>query len=422
MRKFLILCCFLSSIFLTGFSSPDCHEHECSQCVCECGLFIETDGDCIVLTGKVVSALGYGQRKVLEIPEEVTYEEKVYTVVGIGASAFRNNTIIQEVRLPSTMTYIGKYAFDGCENLQHIHMEEGVRYIGTAAFECCYSLQEVDLPSSVEYIGDYAFNHCYSVNNEEIVLPRNLKRLGENMGTPAHMFYDCGQDGLFTAFRIDERNKYYKTEDGILYTKDGSVLVSIPRGKKFQDNTYVMPQTVSVLGELSFSRNRNIKTIVLSDNLFVSGTMTSAELSLYRNRGNDLSVACYAYTGVEQYEARDSNLKYTSVDGVLYDKKMKTIIAIPSKYSGDLIIPDGVETWEKDALWTEIDYCRDLSLDQIEKISIPETLLYIDPEQMEAVNQMVDYYGTEIELRGENPSFCKDSGTYSQLMTTMVIQ
>ena len=338
----------------------------------------------------------------------MTYEGKNYTVVGIGASAFRNNTMIQEVRLPETMTYIGKYAFDGCENLQNVYMEEGVTFIGTAAFECCYSLQEVDLPNSVEYIGDYAFNHCHSVENEEIVLPQNLKKLGENMGAPAHMFYDCGKDGVFQAFQIDESNKYYKAEDGILYTKDGCVLVSIPRGKTFQNDTYVMPQTVSVLGELSFSRNKNIKTIVLSDNLFVTGAMSSAERSLYRNRGNDLSVACYAYTEVEQYEVRDSNAKYISVDGVLYDKEMKTLIAIPSKYSGDLIIPEGVKTWQKDGLWTEIDYCRDLSLDQIEKISIPDTLTFIDSEQVEAVNQLVDYYGTEIELRGKNPSFYKD--------------
>lgn len=408
MRKFLILCCFLSSILLTGFSYPDAHEHEYSQCVCECGHFIETDGEYIVLTSKVVSALGFGQEEILEIPETVTYEGENYTVVGIGSSAFRNNTIIQEVRLPATMTYIGKYAFDGCENLQHVYMEEGVTYIGTAAFECCYSLQEVDIPDSVEYIGDYAYNHCHSVNNTEIVLPRNLKRLGENMGAPAHMFYDCGKDSVFCAFRIDDNNKYYKTEDGILYTKDGSVLISIPRGKVFQDDTYVMPQTVSVLGELSFSRNKNIKTIVLSDNLFVTGTMSSAERSLYRNRGNDLSVACYAYTEVEKYEVRDSNSKYTSLDGVLYDKDMKTLIAIPLKYSGDLTIPEGVETWQKDALWTEIDYCRDLSLNQIKKITIPDTLTIIDPEQVDAVNQMVDYYGTEIELGGENPFFYKD--------------
>lgn len=408
MRKFLILCCFLSSILLTGFSYPDAHEHEYSQCVCECGHFIETDGEYIVLTSKVVSALGFGQEEILEIPETVTYEGENYTVTGIGASAFRNNITVKEIDLPRTLTYIGKYAFDGCENLQHVYMEEGVTYIGTAAFECCYSLQEVELPDSVEYIGDYAYNHCYSVSNEEIVLPRNLKRLGENKGVLAHMFYDCGKDGVFRAFRIDENNKFYKTQDGILYTKDGSVLIFIPRGKIFQNDTYVMPQTVSALGELSFSRNKNIKAVVLSDNLFVNGTMSSAERSLYRNRGNDLSVACYAYTEVEQYEARDSNSKYTSLDGVLYDKDMKTLIAIPLKYSGDLTIPEGVETWQKDALWTEIDYCRDLSLNQIKKITIPDTLTIIDPEQVDAVNQMVDYYGTEIELGGENPSFYKD--------------
>ena len=218
------------------------------------------------------------------------------------------------------------------------------------------------------------------------------------------MFYDCGTS-TFTEFHVDENNPVYKDIDGVLYTKDGTVLVSIPRGKIFDDATYVMPDTVEWLGELSFSRNQNIRTVVLSDNLVVDGTQTTEQRSVFTNRGNDLPNACYGYSSVSAYEVKQTNSRYSSNEGVLYSKDGSVLIAIPLQYTGVLTVPEGTKVWAEEALCRDIDYFKDIAIDKITEIRIPSTLEEIPEKQLEAVNLLADTYGTKLTVSESNPWF-----------------
>lgn len=66
--------------------------------------------------------------KKVEIPESVTVDSKTYSVTGIAASAFENNTSIKEVSVPQTIKEIGDEAFAGCTSLNTIycHAEEPI--------------------------------------------------------------------------------------------------------------------------------------------------------------------------------------------------------------------------------------------------------------------------------------------------------
>lgn len=384
------------------------HVHEYVHCICECGRTIPEDGEYIILSQEMVRDMGYDSQEYVDIPETVSYDGKEYKVSGIGTCAFRSCDRLISVTIPDTVTYIGNYAFDECGNVQEILLGSNTEWIGTAAFQCCYKLQSADLPGSVRHIGNFAYNHCSSLRNGTIQLPESLETLGSDPSAPAHMFYNCGQDGVFTAFRIDGDNKYYKTEDGILYTKDGTTLVSIPKGKTFEGNTYVMPDTVTNLGELSFSRNGNLECVVISDSLDVSPEMTPVQLSTYLNRGNDLSIACYGYTTIKSYEVKETNPRYCSVDGILYSRDRSTLIAIPSQYTGELVIPEGTVTWQEQALWTEVEYFRDIALNKITSVSVPASMSYIDEGQIEAVNKMVDFYGTKVSVSDGNTKYTVD--------------
>ncbi len=55
-----------------------------------------------------------------DIPEAVTYNNKIYTVTEIGEGAFENNTNLTSVSIPSSITNIGDKAFKGCSNLKSI--------------------------------------------------------------------------------------------------------------------------------------------------------------------------------------------------------------------------------------------------------------------------------------------------------------
>ena len=52
-----------------------------------------------------------------EIPSAVSHEGKNYTVTGIGAGAFNDNTALIQITIPETVIYIDCGAFTGCRNL-----------------------------------------------------------------------------------------------------------------------------------------------------------------------------------------------------------------------------------------------------------------------------------------------------------------
>ena len=210
-----------------------------------------------------------------------------YKVVGLAPDVFSENKDIVHVTLPDTIKRIGPFAFDFCENLESCNLPEGLEGIGRGAFQCCYKLKEVDFPDSLRWIDDFAYNHCSSLENTTIEIPANVESIGKNPQYPAHMFYDCGTDS-FTEFVVKNGNGVYEAYEGILYARNGKTLVSIPRGKSFENHTYVMPDTVENLGELSFSRNKNIHKVVISDNLTIDGCSTVGEKQSYLNLGMNL--------------------------------------------------------------------------------------------------------------------------------------
>lgn len=352
----------------------------------------------ISLTGNVI------------IPEIVVHNGKKYKVGGIGynvfisSGLFKDNKDVISVTLPDSCKYIQPFAFDNCSNLRHIYLNNGLIYIGDAAFQLCSGLEEINIPDSVEFIGDFAFNHCVSLKNTSIKLPSALLSLGKHYHYPAHMFYDCGTDN-FSSFVINHNTKY-TTNNGILYTGDMKTLVNIPNGVKFTNSVYNMPDSIINLGELSFSRNKNIDTVIISDNLIVDDSLTDEEKNTYLNYGNDLSRACYGYSSVSKYETKETNQKYTSVNGILYSKDMLQLVAIPNNYSGEIVVPEGVTTWNNQALWTDmIDYFSGISINKITKIVIPSSMISISENQIEGINKISELYGTIIEVSSENPNF-----------------
>ena len=67
------------------------------------------------------------------------------------------------------------------------------------------------------------------------------------------------------AFIVDERNPYFKSVDGVLYTKDGRVLLCYPAKK--QDETFIVPDGVVIIAYYAFSNNDYLKEIALPETL-----------------------------------------------------------------------------------------------------------------------------------------------------------
>ncbi len=83
-----------------------------------------------------------------------------YTVAGTG-TAFENNTTLQHIELPSTITDTG--SFYGCTALTTIDITAELEKIQDYAFYGCSSLSYMAIGSSIKTIGEGAFAECTSL-------------------------------------------------------------------------------------------------------------------------------------------------------------------------------------------------------------------------------------------------------------------
>ncbi|MDE5759334.1 MAG: leucine-rich repeat domain-containing protein, partial [Allobaculum sp.] len=115
----------------------------------------------------------------LEIPSEVTYRDRQFSVAEIWLS---NQGKITSVTIPNSVTYIGRGSFgpsayfDRCSSLEQVTIPNSVTSFGDEAFYECSSLKNLAIPNSVTSIGDKAFNECSSL--PEIAIPNSVTSIG----------------------------------------------------------------------------------------------------------------------------------------------------------------------------------------------------------------------------------------------------
>lgn len=76
----------------------------------------------------------------LTIPKKVSYDNKTYTVIRIGNSAFSKCSGLTSVTIPNSVTEIGDDAFFKCSGLTSVTIPNSVTTIGDWAFCYCYGL------------------------------------------------------------------------------------------------------------------------------------------------------------------------------------------------------------------------------------------------------------------------------------------
>ena len=110
------------------------------------------------------------------IPATVTYNGNTYSVVSIGASAFRFSDGLTSVTIPISVISIESYAFCACTSLSSVTIPNSVTSIEDYAFYKCTGLTEVNIPNSVTSIGNYTFMNCTSLTNIDI--PNSVTSIG----------------------------------------------------------------------------------------------------------------------------------------------------------------------------------------------------------------------------------------------------
>ncbi len=358
------------------------------------------------------------------------------SLLEIRQAAFAETPLEGSLILPEDLNVIGRYAFYGCNKLTGsltipkgvktvqdaafynctgfngaLVLEDGVEEVGELSFGApsgsmkftsltlpstikkigCYAFQlctkvtnELILPEGLETISDGAFDHMSGISNSTLVIPSAVKTIGgdynvkENTGYSAHVFYDMGKNDTFTSFEVAEGNIYFTAVDGVLYSADMTRMIGYPRGKR--DERFVLPDTVTQIDELAFSRAAYLKTLVLPDSYVIS---TEVPKNVLNHDGNSLAVGLYTYTSIENIEVNETNENYTSIDGLLYSKDGKTLMYVPNNHKGNIEIAEGCEKIEKGAFYAvpgNIGW---------QEISLPSTLKEINADSAEFLNTCV---------------------------------
>ena len=136
-------------------------------------------------------------------------------------------------------------AFSCCVSLSEIVIPSSVTSIGKGAFSSCNSLSEIVIPSSVTSIGDCAFSSCSSL--KYISIPKSVICLN---GNPFAEWYG----------KLECLSPNFVYEGDILFNKDKSRIISF---RKQNTKSYVIPSSVTSIGDYAFSSCDSLSEIVI---------------------------------------------------------------------------------------------------------------------------------------------------------------
>ena len=194
-------------------------------------------------------------RKLLKAPKKLNgiYSIRKGTKI-ICEEAFRWDKFIgchflKSLVIPDSVTNIGDYAFWGCKSLKSLVIPDGVTSIGDCAFYDCESLKSLVIPDSVTSIGGRAFVGCTSLKS--LVIPDSV---GNIIGNPF-----SGWNGELKCL-----SPYFIYDNKVLFDKDKSKIIAF-RDKN--TTSYVIPDSVSSIGDYAFWNCHSLKRLVLPDSV-----------------------------------------------------------------------------------------------------------------------------------------------------------
>ena len=177
----------------------------------------------------------------------------------IGTDAFYGCGRLSIVTIGNGVTSIGDYAFGSCGELTIITIGNSVTRIGDRAFTDCEKLSSITIPNSVEILGEGAFARCDSLVS--VTIPSSVTSIGNGP------FSSCA--GL-TMISVDANNPAYcSDENGVLYSKDKTILIQYPAGKA--QPSFEVPNTVTQIGNDAFYDCKNLESVTIPDSVELIG-------------------------------------------------------------------------------------------------------------------------------------------------------
>lgn len=328
----------------------------------------------------------------LDIPNGVTE---------IGFRAFSDCVSLGSISFPPSLAKIAHRAFGVCKNLADVYITDLSAWCRLSVSEHCglfydgggrlhldgVPVTEMKIPEGVTQIGGYVFRGC--VGLMRVTIPRSVERIGENP------FCSCPN---LTWIEVANGNRHYKSDDGLLLTRDGKVLkavpgglgqVKIPNGIETVGGNAVagcnkivevkIPQGVTYVDYKAFSGCRNLAKVELPKSLKHLGRAWGAfdgckKLESITIPGSVESIAAGAFAGCTRLKDVTIQDGVKSIGGGAFEFTAITNITIPDSVEK---IGPGAFKW-----------CRSL-----ESVTVPAALTTIHERAFIGCPKLLDANG-----------------------------
>ena len=370
----------------------------------------------VVLADKVTSICEGAFQNCINL-ESITWGAGLRSIWG---KAFENCTALKSIVFTDSIEDVSSDAFRGCTNISSITFAkgkyfdldslpkeffpwgqnaftlDGVRYAPYKAFdrEKAALLAVVDLPKDADTVfpdittliipakvEHYGFIYKVSECKSSFRQFPSLKRL-ELPSTVIKV--DIAEIENLQEVVVDKGNTEFSTEDGVLFNKQKTVLISFPRRRDVKE--YLIPDGVQQIAEEAFRGQPYIEEIVFPDSTIAIEKRAFADCRSLRevHLGNNIKkigIESFAYTAIERFvltpnarfvnqhtwdgktpfygsklkafELDGENELYTVIDGILYIKNSwgLRLKFCPPAYEGHLQIPEEVKVIGSCSCW-----------------------------------------------------------------------
>ncbi len=246
---------------------------------------------------------------------------------------------LTSVTLPPSVREIQFCAFAACSNLTAVSLNEGLRSIKAMAFYECTRLSAITLPKSIDYIGGGILMGCHSL----VSIP------------------------------VDPQNAKYESIDGVVFKKEGPLLMTYPCGRK---GPYSVPDGVKRLYSANFRDSIGLTSLAIPASV--------------EEIGSSLVNACSNLTAIT---VEPTNANFASIDGVLFDKACTNLLLYPEGKQGAYTIPQNVRHLATSAFRfcngltaiiipdgiREIPFCAFAYCNNLIAVTIPNSVTNVNP-------------------------------------------